>query len=96
MESTRCLIEADMRIELVACGRHRGRWEAHVASWHCLNPTPTAAALAANLTSHWSTAAWPSVNGASSACALDALEAELRDLIGTAANALDTAAPRSS
>ena len=85
MESTRCFIQAGMYIELAACGRSRGRWEAHVASWHCLDPTPTAAALAAALTSTWATAVWPSVNGPTAACALDALEAELREVIATAA-----------
>ena len=84
MESTRHLTEAGMHVELVAHGRRDGRWEAHVASWHCLSPSPTAAELmtcAADLTSSWSAALWPSVNGSSSACALDALEAELREVL---------------
>jgi hypothetical protein len=84
MESTRHLTEADMRIELVAYGRRDGRWEAHVASWRSLSPSRTAAALAttaADLTSSWSAALWPSVNGATSARALDALEAELREVL---------------
>jgi hypothetical protein len=85
-----------MHIELVACGRCHGRWEAHVASWHCLNPSPTAAALAANLTSTWSTAVWPSVNGPTPTCALDALEAELREVIANGTDTWDTTAPRLS
>ena len=99
MESTRCLIEADMRIELVAYGRRDGRWEAHVASWRALTPTRTTVdllILAADLTSRESVVLWPSVNGPTPTRALDALEAELRERIGTAADALRTAAPRSS
>ena len=99
MDSTRCLIQADMRIELVAYGRHDGRWEAHVASWHCLSPSPIGAhlmSLATDLTTSWSSALWPSVNGPTSVCALDALEAELRERIATAADVLGTAVPRSS
>lgn len=99
MESTRFLIQADMRIELVAYGRRDGRWEAHVASWRALKPSRTTAdllILSADLTSRESATLWPSVNGPTSARALDALEAELRERIGTAADALGTAAPRSS
>lgn len=99
MDSTRCLIQADMRIELVAYGRHDGRWEAHVASWKALTPSRSAAdllILAADLTTSWSSALWPSVNGPTSVCALDALEAELRERIATAADVLGTAVPRSS
>ena len=84
MESTRHLTEAGMHVELVAYGRRDGRWEAHVASWHCLNSCPTAAEVmtrAADLTSGWSAALWPSVNGPTSARALDALEAELREVL---------------
>jgi len=84
MESTRHLTEAGMHVELVAYGRRDGRWEAHVASWHCLSPFPTAAELMAHptdLTSSWSAALWPSVNGPTSARALDALEAELRETL---------------
>ena len=84
MESTRHLTEAGMHVELVAYGRRDGRWEAHVASWQCLSPSPTAAELmicAADLTSSWSAALWPSVNGPTSARALDALEAELREVL---------------
>ncbi len=87
MESTRHLTEAGMHVELVAYGRRDGRWEAHVASWHCLSPSPTAADLmtrATDLTSSWSAALWPSVNGPTSARALDALEAELREVIASA------------
>jgi hypothetical protein len=90
MESTRHLTEAGVHVELVAYGRRDGRWEAHVASWHCLSPSRTAADLmtaAADLTSNWSTALWPSVNGPTSARALDALEAELREVIGGASQA---------
>ena len=99
MESTRHLTEAGMRIELVAYGRHDGRWEAHVASWRALTPSRTAAdllILAAGLTTSWSWALWPSVNGPTSTRALDALEAELRERIGAAADALAIAAPCSS
>jgi hypothetical protein len=99
MESTRHLTEADVHVELVAYGRHDGRWEAHVASWRALTPTRAAAdllILAADLTTSWSSALWPSVNGPTSVCALDALEAELRERIATAADALGTAVPRSS
>ena len=71
-----------MHLELVAYGRLDGRWEAYVASWHCLSPSPTAAALAANLTSNWSASLGPSVIGPTSARALDALEAELRTVVG--------------
>jgi hypothetical protein len=84
MESTRHLIEAGMQVDLVAYGRPDGRWEAHVASWHCLSPAPTAAhllTLATDLTTSWSAALWPSVNGSTSARALDALEAELREVL---------------
>ena len=84
MESTRYLTEADMHVELVAHGRHDGRWEAHVASWHCLSPSLTAAhlmTLATDLTTRWSSALWPSVNGPTSTRALDALEAELREVL---------------
>src|SRR5215213_4448773 len=84
MESTRHLTEADMHVELVAYGRRDGRWEAHVASWHCLSPSPTTAELmthATDLTNSWSAALWPSVNGPTSARALDALEAELRETL---------------
>src|SRR5829696_5810179 len=84
MESTRHLTEADMHVELVAYGRHDGRREAHVASWHCLSPSPTAAhlmSLATDLTTSWSSALWPSVNGPAAAVALDALEAELREVL---------------
>ena len=84
MESTRHLTEAGVHVELVAYGRRDGRWEAHVASWHCLSASAATADLmtaAADLTSSWSAALWPSVNGPSSAHALDALEAELREAI---------------
>ena len=73
-----------MHLELVAYGRRDGRWEAHVASWHSLSPSPTASDLfirATDLTSSWSAALWPSVNGPTSARALDALEAELRETL---------------
>jgi hypothetical protein len=83
MESTRYLTAAGMRIELVASWRRHGRWAAYVVSWHCLNPSPTAAALAAHLTSNWSASLGPSVNGSTSTGALDALEAELRKEVGS-------------
>src|SRR5215208_632582 len=94
MESTRCLTEAGMRIELVAYGRQDGRWEAHVASWRALTPSRAAVdllILAADLTSRESAELWPSVNGPTSARALDALEAELREKISSAAAALGAA-----
>jgi hypothetical protein len=84
MESTRCLAEADMRLELVANARRDGRWEAHVASWRALTPSRSAAdlpSLAADLTSSWSAALWPSVNGPTALVALNALEAELREVL---------------
>ncbi len=84
MESARHLTEAGLQVDLVAYSRMDGRWEAHVASWHCLSPSPTAAhlmTLATDLTTSWSSALWPSVNGPTSACALDALEAELREVL---------------
>jgi hypothetical protein len=80
MDPTRPVIEADVHVELVAYSRTDGRWEAHVASWRSLSPSCTAA----NLTTNWSSASWPSVNGPTAAVALDALEAELRDVIGSA------------
>ena len=88
-----------MHIELVAYGRRDGRWEAHVASWRALIPSRMTAdllILAADLTSRESSALWPSVNGPTSTCALDALEAELRERISTAANVLGAAARRSA
>ena len=84
MDSTRCLIEAGWHVDLVAYGRPDGRWEAHVASWHSLSPAPTAThllTLATDLPTSWSAALWPSVNGPTSVCALDALEAELREVL---------------
>jgi len=82
MEFRRHLTEAGMQVDLVAAWRRYGRWEASVASWHCLSPSPTAAALAANLTRNWSASLGPSVIGPTSARALDALEAELRTVVG--------------
>ena len=84
MESTRHLTEAGMQVELVAYGRRDGRWEAHVASWHCLSPSPIGAhlmTLAMDQTTSWSSALWPSVNGPTAAVALNALEAELREVL---------------
>jgi hypothetical protein len=84
MESTRCLTEADMRLELVAHARRDGRWEAHVASWNALTPARAAAdllSMTADLTSSWSAALWPSVNGPTALVALNALEAELREVL---------------
>src|SRR5215210_4501065 len=84
MESARHLTEAGVHVDLVAYGRHDGRWEAHVAARHCLSPSPTAAhlmTLASGLTPRWSWALWPSVNGPTSTRALDALEAELREVL---------------
>ena len=84
MESTRCLIEAGMHLELVAYGRPDGRCEAHVASWNALTPACPAAdllSMAPDLTSSWSAALWPSVNGPTCGVALNALEAELREAL---------------
>jgi hypothetical protein len=84
MESTRCLTEADVHVELVAHARRDGRWEAHVASWNALTPSRSAAdvpSLAPDLTSSWSAALWPSVNGPTALVALSALEAELREVL---------------
>jgi hypothetical protein len=84
METTRCLTEAGMHVELVAYGRRDGRWEAHVASWRAMTPSRSAAdllSMAADLTSRESAALWPSVNGPTAAVSLDALEAELREVL---------------
>jgi hypothetical protein len=83
MESRRHVVEAGMHVELVANDRWDGHWEAHVAAWSCLRPTPTAV----NLTTNRSAALWPSVKGPTAAVSLDALEAELREVIGSASNA---------
>ena len=73
-----------MHIELVAYARRDGRWEAHVASWHALTPSRPAVnllSMAGDLTGSWSAALWPSVNGPTSTVSLDALEAELREIL---------------
>jgi hypothetical protein len=84
MDPTRRVTEADVHVELVAYNRTDGRWEAHVASWRSLSPSCTAADLRTSEATNWSSALWPSVNGPTAAVALDALEAELRDVIGSA------------
>jgi hypothetical protein len=84
MESTRSLTEAGMHVQLVAYGRPDGRWEAHVASWNALSPSHSAAdllSMAADQASSWSAALWPSVNGPTALVALNALEAELREVL---------------
>jgi hypothetical protein len=73
----RQVIEADQHLELLAETREDGRWVAHVTTWRPLNPVSPSA----DLPPGWSPAMWPSVNGPTAAVALDALEAELRDLI---------------
>jgi hypothetical protein len=84
MDSRRHVTEAGVHVELVAYSRRDDRWEAHVASWRSLSSSSTAAALATtatDLTSSRSSALWPSINGPTAAVALDALEAELREVI---------------
>ena len=71
------MIEADQHLELLAETREDGRWVARVTTWQHLNPVSPSA----DLPPGWSPAMWPSVNGPTAAVALDALEAELRDLI---------------
>ena len=63
----RHLTEEGVHVELVARARANGRWEAHVAS--------------ADITAGWPLARWRSVNAPSAAVALDALQAELRQMI---------------
>ncbi len=77
MESTRHVVKAGLHVELVAYGQQDGFWEARVAAWSSLFPTRTAG----DLTINWSAVQWPSVNGPTSARALDALEAELREVL---------------
>ena len=74
MDCTSYVTEVDMHLELVAYGQKDGRWEAHVTSRQFLSPSRTAA----ELTTSWSAALWPSVNGSAAAVALDVLEAALR------------------
>jgi hypothetical protein len=57
------VIEAEVRLELMAQVRADGRWEAYVVS------------------GDGSVASWPSVNAPTAAVALDALEAELHELL---------------
>ena len=73
----RHLIEADQHVELKAEAREDGRWEAHVTAWQRPHPGSPSPALPPG----GSAATWPSVNGPTAAVALDALEAELRELV---------------
>ncbi len=73
----RHVIEADQHIELLAETREEDRWVARVTTWKRLNPANPSSDPAPG----WSTAMWPSVNGPTALVALNALEAELRDLI---------------
>ncbi len=83
---------ADLDVELMASALDDGRWEAHVAA----SSQPLPANTPSDVTTNGTSSMWPSVNGPTAAVALDALEAELRDRISTAADELGSAAPRSS
>jgi hypothetical protein len=73
----RSMIEANQQVELVAEAREDGRWQAHVTAWTRSNPASPSAFLSPG----GSAATWPSVNGPTAAVALDALEAELREVV---------------
>ena len=73
---------ANLDVELMASALDDGRWEAHVAS----SSQPLPLRSAADAMRSWHLVMWPSVNGPTAAVALDALEAELREVIcGTGA-----------
>jgi hypothetical protein len=71
------MIAAGLDVELLAHARKDGRWEAHVASVR--NPAPRTQPVA--VTTARLLVPWPSVNGPTALVALDALEAELREMI---------------
>ena len=71
------MTEANLSVELVAEARDAGLWEAHVASWHRSDPANGSLRPPINGVEEM----WPSVNGPSALVALDALEAEVRDLL---------------
>ena len=66
---------AGLHFELGVRAREDGRWVAHVAAWDGPPDGPSVR--------------WPSVNGPTAAVALDALEAELRDLVAGAGRSAD-------
>ena len=71
MDCTSYVTEVGMHLQLVAHGQKVGRWEPHVTSWQFLSSSRTAA----ELTTSWSAALWPSVNESVAALALDVLKA---------------------
>jgi hypothetical protein len=71
------VIAADLDVELMASALDDGRWEAHVAA----SSQPLPASSPEDLTTSQPLSLWPSVNGPTAAVALDALEAELREVI---------------
>ena len=71
------MIVADLDVELMASALEDGRWEAHVAA----SRQPLPARTPSDLTTSQPLSLWPSVNGPTAAVALDALEAELREVI---------------
>ena len=73
----RHVIAADLDIELMASALEDGRWEAHVAA----SSQPLPARTPSDLTTSQPLSLWPSVNGPTAVVALDALEAELREVI---------------
>jgi hypothetical protein len=79
-----------LHLELVAEARDAGRWEAHVTSWRGSDPAPGSVRPPITAPEE----RWPSVNGPSALVALDALEAELRDLLrGVLSQSDPTSAP---
>ena len=85
----RHVIEADQHLELLAETREEGRWVARVTAWKRLNP----ASPSSDPVPGGSPATWPSVNGPTALVALNALEAELRDLVRTPLPEADSSAP---
>jgi hypothetical protein len=71
------VIAADLNVELVASALEDGRWEAHVAAASQPLPAHTPSDLITSLP----LSLWPSVNEPTALVALDALEAELREVI---------------
>ena len=68
---------ARLHLELVAQARPDGRWDGQVASWDVVDPGSSTV----RPTPAWSVVPWPSVNAPSATAALDALEAEVRELL---------------
>jgi hypothetical protein len=71
------VIAANLDVELTASALDDGRWEAHVAA----SRQPLPASTPSDLTTSQPLSLWPSVNGPTAVVALDALEAELREVI---------------